>query len=349
MSRRGLTLGLAVFVTAALVALAFLLPVPYVVLVPGPLTDTLGNVSSGQPVISVSGARTYNSSGRLYLTTVGVVPGDCSSRPTLVQALSAWWDKTEAVEPHQVICPPGQSSSDVATQNEQDMAQSQLNAIAAGLKFLGYHSTGRHVAVLSVEPDAPAAKVLSAGDVILAVDGTPVAGQSQLRKLISAHRPGDTLSLKIHGCTGDRTVQVQTISSQGRTIVGVGIGTQEMFPLSVCIGVDPTSVGGPSAGLAFTLGIIDKLTPGGIIDGRTVAATGTIDINGKVGPIGGIQQKIAAAVRAHASVFLAPAGDCADAKSVAPSSLTLVRVDKLATAVAALKSIERGGGSFPRC
>jgi PDZ domain-containing protein len=119
--------------------------------------------------------------------------------------------------------------------------------------------------------------------------------------------------------------------------------------VSVCIGVDPTAVGGPSAGLAFTLGIIDKLTRGGIVRDRTVSVTGTMSPSGAVGPIGGIQQKIAAAVRAHATVFLAPAGDCADAKKVAPSSLTLVRVDKLATAVAALKAIDAGTGGFPRC
>lgn len=349
MSRRGLTLGLAAFVTVGLIVLAFLLPVPYVVLVPGPVTDTLGQVSPGQPVISVVGTRSYPSSGRLYLTTVGVIPADCSSRPTLVQALRAWWDSTEAVEPHQVICPPGVPSTDVEQQNEQDMAQSQLNAVTAALKFLGYKSTGNRVAVLSVESDAPAAKVLRAGDVILSVDGTPVPTRDRLRSLVGAHQPGDTLSLKLHGCTGDRTVSVKTIGQRGRTLIGVSVGAQQVFPISVCIGVDPTSVGGPSAGLAFTLGIIDKLTQGGIIHGRTVAATGTMSLDGKVGPIGGVQQKIAAATHAHASVFLTPAGDCADAKSVAPKSLTLVKVDTLATAVAALKAIQDGTGSFPRC
>ena len=123
------------------------------------------------------------------------------------------------------------------------------------------------------------------------------------------------------------------------------------------IGIDPNDVGGPSAGLMFTLGIIDRLTPGGITGGKTIAGTGTIDGFGEVGPIGGIQQKVAAvagfgppnAPRVHASYFLAPASECADAKAAAPSSMVVVRVDTLATAVSALKAIKAGGTDFPRC
>jgi PDZ domain-containing protein len=101
----------------------------------------------------------------------------------------------------------------------------------------------------------------------------------------------------------------------------------------------------------FTLGIIDKLTAGDLTGGRTVAGTGTINASGDVGPIGGIQEKIAAATRApvQASVFLVPAADCADAKAAAPSSLTLVKVDTLQTALDGLQAITSGSSDFPRC
>jgi PDZ domain-containing protein len=150
-----------------------------------------------------------------------------------------------------------------------------------------------------------------------------------------------------------RTVAVTSIASPGpkpRPIEGFTPDLHATFKdVDVAIGIDPAQVGGPSAGLAFTLGIVDKLTPGSLTGGRTVAGTGTIDGFGHVGPIGGIQQKIAAAVRAGASVFLAPAGDCADAKAAAPASLTLVRVETLHGALQALKAIRTGSGSFPRC
>lgn len=354
MSRRGLTFLVAGVVTLVLVVLGAFLPVPYVVLVPGPVTDTLGSVPGSQrPVVSVSGAKTFATSGHLYLTTVGVVPGSCDDQPTLFQALRAWFDHTEAVEPQQVICPPGESSGAVQQQNEQDMTRSQRDAVTAALLELGYTPTSQQVLVGDVTPKSPAAKVLRVGDALLAVDGQQVTSADRLRALIGARPAGSRLSLTIDRGGQRRTVSVSSVSSPGprpRPIIGITPDLHATFKgVNVSIGIDPAQVGGPSAGLAFTLGIVDKMTPGSLTGGRTVAGTGTIDGFGHVGPIGGIQQKIAAAVRAGASVFLAPAGDCADAKTAAPSSLTLVRVETLHTALEALRAIRTGSGSFPRC
>jgi PDZ domain-containing protein len=119
--------------------------------------------------------------------------------------------------------------------------------------------------------------------------------------------------------------------------------------VKVHIGIDPDVIGGPSAGTALALGIIDKLTPGGLTGGRTIAGTGTVDGFGTVGPIGGIQQKIAAAAKAGASVFFAPASECSDAKAAAPKSLTLVKVQTLVGAVQALDTIKSGSTAFPHC
>ena len=349
MSRRGLTLLTAGALVVVLAVLAFVLPVPYVVLVPGPVTDTLGRVGS-TPVISVTGAQTYDDSGHLYLTTVGVIPGSCDKDPTLEEALRAWFDKHQAVQPKQAICPPGESSQSVAQQNADDMTQSQQDAVTAALLYLHYKPVTQQISVGDVSSSAPAAAVLHTGDVILSIDGTTVSGLDQLHSLISARPAGSTLSIAIdrHGRQID--VKAKTYADSGRTLLGFDPDLHATFKgVDVKIGIDPNSVGGPSAGLAFTLGIIDKLTPGSLSGGRTVAATGTIDGFGTVGPIGGIQQKIAGATKRGATVFLAPAGECAEARAAAPKSLVLVKVDTLTTAVKALESIAAGRTDFPSC
>ena len=353
MSRRGLTFTLAAVLTLVLGALATLLPVPYVVLVPGPVTDTLGTVGNGQPLVSVHGARTYGVDGHLYLTTVGVIPGDCDQEPTLLQAMRAWLSEEKAVQPHQVICPPGESADTVQHENEQDMSQSQRDAITAALLQLGYKPSKTEVVVADVETDVPAAKVLETGDVIVAVNGEPVDNATELRRLVAAHPVGSTLTVSVERNGKQQDVSVRTSDSgdaDHRPIMGITPDRQATFTKPrVTIGLDPAEVGGPSAGLAFSLGIVDRLTPGSLTGGRTVAGTGTIDGFGHVGPIGGIQQKIYAARDVGATVFLAPAGDCADAKAVAPDSMTLVRVDTLKTAVDALDAIRAGRTDFPHC
>ena len=355
MSRRTLTFSVAGILTVILVVLGAVLPVPYVILVPGPVCDTLGSCY-GRTVVSVSGTATAGqaTSGHLFLTTVGVVPGSCTAHPTLFQALRAWFDHTEAVEPHQVICPPGQSNQQVQQQNAHEMTQSQQDAVTAALLQLGYHPSSTRIIATDVAAGTPAAKVLRAGDAILAVDGQPVSTLPRLHALISAHRPGQSVTLTIRRAGRQQQVSVQTFDSGGRTLIGIDdLDLQASFTAAktpkVRLGLNPDDVGGPSAGLMFTLGIIDKLTPGSLTGGRSIAGTGTIDGFGTVGVIGGIQQKIAGAERHGATVFLVPAGDCADAKAVAPKSMTLVKVDTLKTALSALAAIRAGSTAFPRC
>jgi PDZ domain-containing protein len=355
-SRRGLTLLVAGAFTAVLVILGAVLPVPYVVLLPGPVCDTLGSCY-GRTVVTVTGTAAASEpapSGHLYLTTVGVEPASCSQQPTLFQALRAWFDQTEAVEPQQVICPPGQSAGQVQQQNEQEMSQSQQDATTAALLQLGYRPTSKHIVVTDVEPGTPAAKALRSGDVIQAVDGRPVGSVAALHKLIAKHPVGSRVTMTIRRDGAVQSVSMTTMRVAGRTVVGIdGLDLQATFGGAkvpqVHLGLSPADVGGPSAGLMFTLGIIDKLTPGSLSGGRTVAGTGTIDGFGQVGPIGGIEQKIAAAAAHHATVFLAPAADCADARAAAPKSMTLVRVSTLKGALAALQAIDSGSTAFPRC
>lgn len=354
MSRRGLTFVLAGVTLAALIVLASVLPVPYVVLVPGPVTDTLGAVTgTDKPVVSVEGARTYPTSGHVYLTTVGVLPASCDQKPTLFTALRAWFNSDQAVEPHQAICPPGESSSKVQQGNEQDMSNSQRDAITAALLHLGYKPTSEKVLIATVGAGTPAEKVLETGDAILSVNGNRVTDVASVSRLIQAVKPRDTLSMTIERNGTTRDVRVGTYESTDgthRTLIGVALDVNATFAKpKVTIGIDPAQVGGPSAGLAFALGIVDELTPGDLTGGRTVAVTGTIDGLGNVGPIGGIQQKIAGAKDNGATVFLAPASECPDARAAAPSSMTVVKVTTLSGALDALHAITSGTGSFPRC
>jgi PDZ domain-containing protein len=232
------------------------------------------------------------------------------------------------------------------------MKQSQQDAVTAALLYLKVPATSKQIVVGDVGDGTPAAAVLRTADVIDAIDGTPVTDLDQLHRLISGRPAGTQLTVTIERQGRRQDVQARTVMQSGskQPILGFNPDQRATFDkVKVKIGIDPNSVGGPSAGLMFTLGIIDKLTPGDIAGGRIVAGTGTIDGFGNVGPIGGIQQKIAAATQAGATVFLAPASECADAAAAAPKSLTVVKVDVLATAVKALESIAAGRTDFPRC
>lgn len=359
MNRRAVTFGVAAALLAGLLVAAFWMPVPYVVLVPGPVTDTLGNVPAGEsasgqaggPVVQISGAKVQPTDGHLYMTTVGVIPGSCSSHPRLLDAVKAWFSSTETVEPQQAQCPPGESNQAVQQRGVDEMTQSQSDAVYAALTELGYKSTGTAVFIESVTPGLPAASVLQPDDEVLAVDGTAIKRTRQVVNRIQAVKTGSPVSLVIRRGGVRRTYEVKTAPGpKGKSRLGVSIAERPTFNgINVTIGIDPDAVQGPSAGTALALGIIDKLTPGGLTGGRTIAGTGTISRRGKVGPIGGIQQKVAAAVKAGATVFFAPASECADAKAAAPSSLTLISVTTLHGAVQALEAIKSGSNAFPHC
>jgi Lon-like protease len=359
MSRRVATLGAAVIMLVLLLGTARILKVPYVILKPGPVTDTLGNVpgvdtvsgKAGGPVITITGPQTHPTTGHLYLTTVEELPGDCSSDPSLWETVKAWFSRTQTVEPAQVECPPGQSSHAVQQEGAQEMSQSQSDAVTAALFQLGYHPTTQHVTVNTVETGVPAASVLDPADVILAVNGKAVNTVVQLHDAVAKLAPGASITLTIQRDGKTRTVTTKTIKGvDGVSMVGFTPDRTATFAgVKVHIGIDPDVIGGPSAGTALALGIIDKLTPGGLTGGHTIAGTGTVDGYGRVGPIGGIQQKIAAAVQAGATVFFAPASECPDAIAAAPKSLTVVKISTLSGAVKALETIEAGGTNFPRC
>lgn len=330
-----------------LVVVLFSVPVPYVELVPGPIKNTIGTRDDGVPIISIKGHRTYPTSGELYLTTVGVQGGP-GAQLSLGRALLGWWSRRDAVVPQDLLYPPGQSQQQVDQASQQEMADSQQHAITAALRHLGIPVTVV-VTVAEVVKGAPADGRLRKKDVIARVDGSPVRSSAGLRRLIGQQPIGSRVTLGIRRAGRPVTVALRTAAAPddaNRPIIGVGTNDVARPPFDVSINLQ--NVGGPSAGLMFAVGIIDKLTPGELNGGQHIAGTGTISDDGTVGPIGGIQQKVAAARAEHVTVFLTPAGDCAEAVKVRPDGLTLARVSSLQEALDRLSDV-RAGRVVPTC
>ena len=345
MSRRSLTLLIASIGTAVAIAVSVLVPVPYVILGPGPTLNTLGQDSSGKPLITISGRATYPVSGHLNMVTVSY-QGCQGDRFNIFTALVAWLNPHQAVVPESEICPAGQTQKQTQQQDTQQMTGSQQSATAAALTELHIPYSSQ-VLVVQAEKGMPAYGVLRAGDVITAVDGKAVTGPAVLTGLIGSHPAGSTLTVTITRNSQSKQVQVTTRESGGHPVLGIEITTgQYKFPFSVSISVG--DIGGPSAGLMFALGIIDKLTKLDLTDGKFIAGTGEIEASGKVDPIGGIQQKMVGARNAGATVFLTPASNCADTKGAVPAGLRLVKVSTLAQAVSYLQTL-KSGGTVPSC
>jgi PDZ domain-containing protein len=345
MSRRSLTLLIAGLAAAAALCVSVFVSVPYVILMPGPTLNTLGSLS-GTPLITITGHQTFKTSGNLNMVTVsytGNPPPDTGIN--IFQALRAWVDPSEAVVPASEIFPPGQSAQQTQQQDTAQMAGSQEQAEAAALTALhiAYKTT---VTVTMAEKGTPAAGVLKAGDVFVSVDGTKVTGATQLTSLITAHPAGTTLSLVVSRGGKDVPVSIATKEIGGKPVVGVQVQEGYIFPFQVKISVG--NIGGPSAGMMFALGIIDKITSLNLTGGKFIAGTGEITPAGQVQPIGGIQQKMVGARDAGATVFLAPAGNCADTTGAIPAGLKVVKVSTLSQAISDLEAL-KAGKPVPSC
>ena len=302
-----------------LVVVGVLLPVPYVALSPGPVYDTLGEVN-GEPLIVVTGGPTYPTEGQLDLTTVSENGGP--GRPiSLLETLIGWVRPSVAVLPVDLLYPPDTSPDEIQEQNTADMLESQDSATVAALRQADIPlSTTTEVAEVSA--DGPSAGVLEVDDVILAVDGTAIQTPEELRDAVSVHPPGEDVRLRIERDDAEKVVTVTTAAAPDdpeRAVIGIVPKLGYTSDVTVTIQLD--NVGGPSAGLMFALGIYDILTPGPLTGGRHIAGTGTMAVDGTVGPIGGIQQKLIAARGDGATVFLVPKDNCSEAVAAAPEGL----------------------------
>jgi PDZ domain-containing protein len=350
----GWVLVIVAFIVVVVLGLS---PAPYVIEQPGPVFNTLGSdqqvwpsvksSSDKKPLISIPGETTYATSGSLDLLTVGVV-GNPKQLPSWIDVIGAWFAPSKAVIPVDVAFPASVSVDQQNQENTQLMVDSQKDAVAAALNELGYDFP-QSVDVKQIVKGSPADGKLKVGDAIRSIDGTAVHGVESLRAAVAKNGTKTPATVGINRDGAASTVKITPVSSQGVAILGIGAGMQYTFPIDVKIQLD--NVGGPSAGQMFALGIIDKLTPGELNGGAHVAGTGTIDNEGNVGPIGGIQQKMFGARSAGARFFLAPASNCDEVTGHIPTGLTVVKVKKLSDSLDALKVIAAHGDttSLPSC
>jgi PDZ domain-containing protein len=345
MSRRAVTLLIAGIGILACLVVVFALPVPYVALLPGPTYNTLGPLH-GKPVVQIKGPRTFPASGHLNMVTVSYIGGPGATPPfNIIAAIQAWLSPHDAVVPQQELFPNGKSQQQVVKQDTLDMVNSQQTAEAAALCHLGIKFTTIDT-VASTIRGLPAAGPLHRGDIITAVDGKPVTCRSATASMIEARPVGPRVVLTVRRGSTSRTIALRTASYLGQPVIGVHVVESFKFPFAVKINIG--NVGGPSAGVMFALAIIDKLTPANLTGGKFIAGTGEIAVNGAVGPIGGIQQKMAGARAAGATVFLAPAGNCSDTSGAVPAGLRVIKVSTLGGAIAALNAL-KGGKPVPAC
>lgn len=335
MTRLRATIALGLVLAAVLGLAGATVRVPFVALGDGPTFDVLG-AQSGTPIIDVSGpVPTYPTSGQLRMTTVAV-----TSQVTLFGAIAMWVTGSHEVVPREQVYPSGQSSQQVDAENTRQFSQSEDDARTAALRYLGYPSA---VQVGDVTTPGPSAGLLNPGDRLLTVAGRAVTTSQDVVDAVGGIAPGAPVVVRVQ--RGDRTSDVTVTAAArpgdpARGYLGITAASQVVSPATIKIGL--ADVGGPSAGLIFATAIVDKLTPGDLTGGKEVAGTGTIDADGRVGPIGGIGFKMAAARADGATAFLVPAGNCSEAARSAPSGLVLARVSDLREGVSAVQDLAAG-------
>ena len=364
--RRLLRVGAPVLLALTGLVAAATVPVDYVIESPGPTWNVLGAVEgdepgsgegSSTPVITVTGAGTYPAEGALRMTTVAV--RGCPGHPvTLLDVLGAWLDEDTSVIDRDLVCPATMSAEQVEQANQSQMLSSQSTAVAAALLEAGLTDD----VLLEVQgvADAQAGAGLVVGDVLVAltIDGqrTAVTGYPQLRHLLATVAPATRLTVTVERDGTPTDVVLTTLSPQEAgapegtegSVLGISLAMRVDSGIDAQFGLE--SVGGPSAGSMLALGVIDLLTPGSLTGGEDVAGTGTIAVDGSIGAIGGIRQKMAGAAQAGSSWFLAPVDNCDEVLGHEPEGMTVVAVSSLHEAVEAVEAIASGRvSSLPSC
>ena len=309
--------------------------VPYVSLGPGPTFDTLGEVD-GKQVVAIDGTPTKPTSGHLNMTTVSQRDG-----LTLGQALTLWLSGREQLVPRDLVFPPDKSRDDVEKAQNADFKHSEDSAEYAALGFLKYTEA---LTVEKVTDPGPSAGKLQVGDAIDAVDGTPIPNVEAFTALLKKTRPGQEIAIdyrRKNAPPGTARITLGDNADRDYGYLGIAVLDAPWAPFTIDFNL--ANIGGPSAGLMFSLAVIDKLTTGDLNGAKFVAGTGTISEDGKVGPIGGITHKMMAAQEAGATVFLVPAENCDEARTAKNDAMELGKVATLDQAVDSLHTLTSGG------
>jgi PDZ domain-containing protein len=282
----------------------------------------------------------HDPDGEVLFTTVAVGP---------LTRFERWWlerDEDVDILPEEVVLGT-RTRDENAALNQRLMDDSKQIAIIVALERLGedVDLRGTGAAITQVEPSLPAADVLEAGDTVLEVDGDPTTTADALVSEITERSPGDEIELLVEEIDGDQRTELVALGAREddptQALLGVVIETRDPdVTLPFEIDIDTGDVGGPSAGLAMTLAVLDVLTQGELTGGKVVAATGTMTLDGRVGLVGGVRQKTIAARDAGVELFLVPEGELAEARSHAGS----MRVEGVTTLDEALGALRDFGG-----
>ncbi|NIL75392.1 protein YlbL [Rhodococcus sp. B10] len=339
-NRRIATLVAALVPVVVLGVAGTVVTVPFAALGPGPTYNTLGD-ADGRPVVQIDGTDVDPTTGHLNMTTVAV-----RDQLNIFEAFGFWASGRQGLVPREEVYPPDKSKEEVQQSNQADFEQSEDSAELAALRHLGYPVV---LTVGTVAPDGPASGLLNEGDRVVSIDGAPIDTVTGVRDVVSAHSPGDVIVVRVStdGVERDESVTLGARPDDAeKGYLGVTPTEEPDVPFDVTFNL--ADVGGPSAGLMFSLAVVDKLSPGELSNGEFVAGTGTIADDGAVGPIGGIPYKLIAARDAGATTFLVPSQNCDEASANTPDGLRLVKVDSLDGAIDALESIGAGGDA-PSC
>lgn len=350
MSRRTSSSLVASVLLAVLFYVAATTPVPYVTMSPGPTVDVLAE-TRGEEIVQIDGAERYDTDGTLQLTTIRLTGPQ--QEVSIGEALTAWFDSSRAVYPREAFYAPEDSEEDVETESAVQMVSSKDTAVAVALTELDYE-LDKVTEVLAVTKGSPAEGSLETGDQILSVNGREIANATDVSRLVRRTPKGGTATFVVRRGREELTLRVEPEPSEDDPdipLVGIIVGPSYDFPFDVEVNIDE-NIGGPSAGLIFSLAVYDTLTPGSLTGGAAVAGTGTIDEVGRVGPIGGIQQKIVAAADSGADLFLVPPGNCEAALALGldEEEMRLVKARTMSSAVASLESYaDDPSVDLPRC
>lgn len=346
MSRRTLAGILAVPLLIALWVTALVVPLPYVTYAPGLTVDVLGETSDGE-IIQVSGHESHHDGGELRMTTVYVTQPDGTIN--LFEAMSAWFDSDRALYPREAVYGPDVTREENELRSAVQMVSSQDVAVAVAMQELGY-DVEEAVEVLNVSDEMPADGKIEVGDQLLRIDGTGVEDTDDVIDLVGQAPAGEPLEFVVRRGDEQRTVEVAPKDVGEETPkIGVVPGVGYTFPFEVEVNIDD-NIGGPSAGLMFSLAVYDTLTEGSLTGDGTVAGTGTLGPEGRVGPIGGIQQKVIAAEDDGAELFLVPADNCAEAVGAPTDDIRLARVETMPRALESVQAwAEDPDADLPEC
>lgn len=350
----------------ALGAALVLVPVPFVVERPGPTVDVVGTYS-GAPVIDIEGTdpttgeplvldpvEAAEGEGQIRMVTVSEAGGP-GYRINAIELALAWFDKRNLILPYGEVYPEEVTAEQVREVSQAQMDSSQSTASVAALESLGWEVPAV-VTIAAAVPGTDAEGKVREGDVLKAVR-TP---DGVIHEVDSASVPFAVMRTvpvgSQMGLTVDRAgaeVELTVVSGAGGegeegSKLGLYLSAEVSLPVELSISLE--KIGGPSAGMVFALGIIDRLTPGDMTGGNSIAGTGTLSYDGKVGAIGGIEQKMWGAVRDGSEWFLAPSANCAEVVGNEPEGLTVVSVSTLEEARDAVEAIAAGqGDALPTC